>query len=92
MSSPNATVYRFRSVGLILDDIARVGCCRGAGNVHSVRTGGRPAGTDAKGGAERPATDTDRERPAPASTGDAHRELLVVGGDRERALTDYYGT
>jgi hypothetical protein len=60
-----ATVYRLRGVGLILDDLARVGCCGGAANVNPVRAGGRPAGADAGGrgeGAGRPATDTGQER------------------------------
>jgi len=82
MGSPNATVYRLRGVGLILDDLARVGCCGGAANVPPVRGGGRPAGADAGGGVEgagRPATDTGLGRTAPA--GDPDAELLVVGGD-----------
>ncbi len=82
MGSPNATVYRLRGVGLILDDLARVGCCGGAANVPPVRGGGRPAGVDAGGGVEgagRPATDTGLGRTAPA--GDPDAELLVVGGD-----------
>jgi hypothetical protein len=64
MGSPNATVYRLRSVGLILDDLARVGCCGGATNVNPIHAGGRPAGADAGGGGEgagRLATDTGRE-------------------------------
>lgn len=85
IGSPNATVYRLRGVGLILDDLARVGCCGGAANVNPVRAGGRPAGADAGGGVEgagRP-TDTGRERAdtATAPAGDADAELLVVGGD-----------
>src|SRR5882757_1322961 len=36
IGSPNATVYRFRGVGLILEDLARVGCCGGAANVNPV--------------------------------------------------------
>lgn len=84
MGSPNATVYRLRGVGLILDDLAREGCCTGVTNVFPVRACGRPAGADARGGGEdagRPATDMGRERPAPAPAGDADPELLVVGGD-----------
>ena len=65
MGSPNATVYRLRGAGLILDNLARVGCCRGAANVNPIRTGSRPAGADAGGGGEgagRRATDMGRER------------------------------
>ena len=84
MGSPNATVYRLRDVGLILDDLARAGCCGGAANVNPVCAGGRPTGADAGSGGEgarRPAMDTGRERTAPATAGDADPELLVVGGD-----------
>jgi hypothetical protein len=82
MGSPNATVCRLRGVGLILDDLARGGCCGGATNVPPIRTSGRPAGGDAGGGGDcagRPATDTGRDRTTPA--GEADPELLVVGGD-----------
>jgi hypothetical protein len=68
MGSPNATVYRLRGVGLILDDLARVGCSGGAANVNPLRAGGRPAGADAGGGGEgagMPAMDTGREHTAP---------------------------
>jgi hypothetical protein len=86
MGSPNATVYRLRGVGLILDDLARVGSCGGAAKVPPVRAVGRPAGADAGGGGEgagRPATEMGRDRtaPTPAPAGDADPELLVVGGD-----------
>jgi hypothetical protein len=67
MGSPNATVCRLRGVGLILDGLARGGCCGGATKVPLVRAGGRPTGADAGGegeGAGRPATDTGRERTA----------------------------
>ena len=67
MGSPNATVYRLRGVGLILNELACVGCCRGAANVQPVRAGSRPAGADGGGGGEvagRAATDTGRERTA----------------------------
>jgi hypothetical protein len=92
MGSPNATVYRLRGVGLILDDLARAGCCGGAGNVNPVRAGGRPAGADAGGGGEgagRPATDTGRERTAPATGRQATRiqscsSLAVIEVVRER--------
>ena len=73
MGSPNVTVYYRLSVRLILDDLARVGCCGGATNVPLVRAGGSGEG------AGRPATDTGRERTALA--GDADPELLLVGGD-----------
>jgi hypothetical protein len=69
-------------VGLILDDLARGGCCGGATNVPPVLAAGRPAGADAGGGGEgagKPATDTGRDRTVPA--GDADPELLVIGGD-----------
>ena len=90
MGSPNATVYRLRGVGLILDDLARAGGCGGAASVPPICDRGRPAGADDGGGgvgAGRPATDTGRGSTAPRPAGDADVELLVVGGDRggERA-------
>jgi hypothetical protein len=94
MGSPNATVNPLRSVGLILDDVARAGCCGGADNVNTIRAGDRPAGTDAGGGGEgagRPATNTDtgRERDVPAPAGEAVPQLLVVGGDRDGESTPW---
>lgn len=52
MGSPNMTVYRLRGVRLILDDLARVGCCGEAADVPSVSAGGKPAGADAGGGGQ----------------------------------------
>jgi hypothetical protein len=40
-SSPNATVNHLHGVGLLLDDLALVGCCGGAANVNPVRAAGR---------------------------------------------------
>jgi hypothetical protein len=63
IGSPNVTVYYRLGVRLILDDLARVGCCGGATNVPLVRTGGSGEG------AGRPATDTGRDRHASRQRG-----------------------
>jgi hypothetical protein len=84
MGSPNATVYRLRGIGLILDYLAHVGCCGGVANANPVRAVGRPAGADAGGGGEgagRQSTDTGRERtaPTPPPAGGADQSCSLLG-------------
>ena len=82
MGSPNATVYRFHGIGLILDDLAHVAYCGVVPNVPPVCADSRLAGAGAGGGREdagRTATDMGRDRTVPV--GDVDPELLIVDSD-----------
>ena len=74
MGFPNATMYPFLGVGLILDDLVHEAVAEGV-----PPCGRQIRGSSAGGDRQGPATDTGRERTAPA--GNADPKLLIVGGD-----------